>query len=313
MGNTFSAKLVDISQKIYQEWYAETVLVQSCANDFKTELDLRTREIDIPVYHDLSIHKTTLKERELKPAPIEFLKKSTIRVTIDKGRYSHWGDTKLDEIVDELSQEKSETRKKLIKKWAVEAEKELGEWCAKLPTKQTIDLITILAAIDGTNTNGLLTKDSIFAALDVLKSFVTEKNMSVSDFKLFVSDRFNTVLRDSKMLLGSNLDANEAFKKGFIGYANGVDVRELNVNTIVTRNATTKMIDAEWGIWKTSDGIQYIVPYKTTISYEISPNEILAGGTGYQTIEYYDFFNIYPSRLYKVKIRYSGTATPPSL
>lgn len=311
MGNTFNANLVALSQKIYKEWYAETVLVQSCDREYESELNLQTREIDIPVYHDISIHRTTLKERELKPAPIEFLRSSTIRVTIDKGRYSHWGDLKINEIVEKLNQEKSETRKKLIKKWALDAETELGEWCAKLPTKQTIDLITLLTAVDNTNTNGLLTKDSVFAALDILKAHAKDKNMSHKDFKLFVSEKFETVLRDSKMLLGANLDANEAFSKGFIGYANGVDVRNLDIASITTRSATTKMVEAEWGIWKTSDGIQYVVPYKNTLSYEISPDQVLGGGTGYQQVEYYDFFNIYPSRLYKVKIRYSGTANPP--
>jgi hypothetical protein len=62
---------------------------------------------------------------------------------------------------------------------------------------------------------------------------------------------------------------------------------------------------------KTRDGIQYVVPYKNTIEYKIEPSEVLLGGKAYQTVEYYDFFNLYPTRLYKVKIRYSGTDNPP--
>lgn len=313
MGNTINpAELVKLSQQIYKEWHAETVLVQSCDNAFENELNLKTRELDIPVYHDISIHRTTLKERELKPAPIEFLKSSTVRVTIDKGRYSHWGDININEVLDKLTQENSETRKKLIRDWAEDAETELAEWCAKLPKSQTIDLVELLAEANPSNANGIVDKDSIFLALDILKAHVKTKKMSVKDFKLFASEKLETVIRDSKMLVGSNLDANEAFTKGFVGYANGVDVRNMDVASVTTRNSKTKMVDAEWAIWKTRDGIQYVVPYRNTISYEISPNEVLTGGTGYQTVEYYDFFNIYKPRLYKVKIRYSGTANPPT-
>jgi hypothetical protein len=95
--------------------------------------------------------------------------------------------------------------------------------------------------------------------------------------------------------------------------ANGVDIRKIQVPSITTRNATSKQVEAEWAIFKTMDGIQYVVPYKNTISYEIMPNEILMGGTGYQTVEYYDFFNLYPQRLFKVKLNYVANTTPPSL
>ena len=91
MANTEFLKLPQLSNRIYKEWFPKTVLVQSCDDSFEGELNLETRELDIPVYHDISIHLTTIKERELKPAPVEFVKSSTKRVTIDKGRYSHWG------------------------------------------------------------------------------------------------------------------------------------------------------------------------------------------------------------------------------
>jgi hypothetical protein len=55
------------------------------------------------------------------------------------------------------------------------------------------------------------------------------------------------------------------------------------------------------------DGIQYVVPYKNTLSYEIMPDQVLMGGTAYQTVEYYDFFNLYPKRLFRVKIKYEGS------
>lgn len=309
MGNTHIS-LPALSAKIYKEWYRKTVLVQSCDDAFEGELNLETRELDIPVYHDLSIHLTTLKEAELKPAPIEFIKASVKRVTIDKGRYAHWGQTEVGRLVDRLAAEDSEVRKKLVKKWASEAEKELAIWCAKLPAAQTIDLVSALT--DATNNaNGHLTSDNVMQALDILKAHAIAKDMEPSEFKLFTSEKFESILRDSKLVLAS-VAADETFKTGSIGVVNGVDIRRHFVADITKRNATTRVVEAEWGIWKTRDGIQYVVPYKNTVSYDLSPEQVLMGGKGYQTVEYYDFFNLYPTRLYKVKIRYSGTANAPT-
>lgn len=305
--NTSNAKLVGFSRKVYEEWYPKTVLVQSCDNSFEGELNLETRELDIPVYHDISIHLTTIKERQVKPADPEFLKASTKRVTIDKGRYSHWADTNIDKLIDSLQQENSEVRRRLIKKWAIAAEKELAEYCAKLPTAQTIDAISLLGG------DGILDKDNIITFFDLLKARVTKNDMEPSDFTLFASYKLPGVIRDAKIQLGSNLDANEAFRTGYVGECDGINIREIQVSSITTRNATSAVIEAEWGIWKTKDGIQYVIPYKNTISYEISPQEVLLGATGYQVLEYYDFFNLYPSRLYKVKIRYAGTSNPPTI
>ena len=309
MGNT-QISLPALSAKIYQEWLPKTVLVQSCDDAYEGEFNLETREIDIPVYHDLSIHLTSLKEAELKPASIEFVKASTKRVSIDKGRYAHWGQTEVGKLMSRLSAEDSEVRKKLVNKWAVEAEKELAQWCALLPSGQEIDLITALTVAD-TNANGLLGTGNVMQALDILKAFAINNNMEPSEFKFFVSEKFESVLRDSKLVLAS-VSADEAFRSGSVGVVNSVDIRRHNVASITTRNSSTHIVESEWGIWKTKDGIQYVVPYKNTVSYEISPTEVLMGGTGYQTVEYYDFFNLYPSRLYKVKIRYAGTSNPPS-
>jgi hypothetical protein len=61
MANTEFVKLPALSNKIYKEWYPRTVLVQSCDSSFEGELNLETRELDIPVYHDLTVHQTTIK------------------------------------------------------------------------------------------------------------------------------------------------------------------------------------------------------------------------------------------------------------
>lgn len=307
MANTEFAKLPALSNKIYKEWFPRTVLVQSCDDSFEGEFDLEKREIDIPVYHDLSIHQTTIKERELKPADIEFMKASTKRVSIDKGRYSHWGETNLGKLIDRLSAEDSEVRNKLVKKWAIEAERELAEWVAQLKSKQEIDLTSLLGG------TGVLDKDNVVEALDILKAHVIDANMEPEDFKLFASEKFETILRDAKLTgEGNNLDANEAFRAGFVSYANGVDVRKIQVSSITKRHATSKVVTAEWGIWKTRDGIQYVIPYKNTVNYDITPDKVLMGGKAYQTLEYYDFFNLYPKRLYKVKIRYADSQNPPT-
>lgn len=305
--NTSNAQLVKLSQQIYKDWYRNTVLVQSCARDFEGEMNLETRELDIPVYHDLSVHQTSLKERELKPAKIEFIKASVKRVTIDKGRYSHWGETNISKLVDKLSKADSEARKKLINKWAIEAEDELATWIAKFPAKQTIDLITALGG------DGIVNTDTVIKALDVLKAFAKDKKMSPSDFTFFTSEKFPAILRDAKIQLGSNLSADDEFRRGYVGVANSVTMREHEIDLLTTRDATSKLVTAEWGIWKTRDGIQYVVPYKNTISYQIQPDQILLGGTAYQSVEYYDFFNLYPTRAYKVKIRYEGTTNPPTV
>lgn len=309
MANTEFLKLPQLSNRIYKEWFPKTVLVQSCDDSFEGELNLETRELDIPVYHDISIHLTTIKERELKPAPLEFVKASTKRVTIDKGRYAHWGETNIGKLINKLSAEDSELRKKLVKRWAVAAEKELAEWVAfDLGADQTINIPTILSW----STTGFLKDDNIIKVLDILKAKAVAANMEPDEFKLFASEAFEGVLRDSKILLGANLNADEAFKSGFVAYANGVDVRKIQVPSITTRNTTSGLVEAEYAIWKTRDGIQYVVPYKNTIQYDIQPTEVLLGGKGYQTLEYYDFFNLYPARLYRVPLFYKANPTLPT-
>lgn len=315
MGNTSKAELVKLSQKIYQEWYPMTVLVQSCDNQFEGELNLETRELDIPVYHDLSIHLTSLKERELKPAGIEFIKASTKRVSIDRGRYSHYGVSEISKLVENLSAEESAVRTKLVNRWAVEAEKELAVWCAQLPAAQTINLKTAAAlpATTGGNAAGQLDKTNVIRALDILKAKAIREDMLPEEFTLFVSEHFESVLRDANLVFDAIPQAAGAFSTGEVGRVNGVNVRKLQVSALTERDNTTHLVKAEWAIWKTMDGIQYVVPYKNTLSYDILPDQILMGGTGYQIVEYYDFFNLYPSRLYKVQISYDGSTSAPSL
>lgn len=315
MGNTSKAELVKLSQKIYQEWYPITVLVQSCDNAFEGELNLETRELDIPVYHDLSIHLTSLKERELKPAGIEYIKSSTKRVSIDKGRYSHYGVSEISKLVENLSAEESAVRTKLVNRWALEAERELAEFCAGLPAAQTINLKTAAAlpAIGSETVNGQLSKLNVVRALDILKAKVIKNNMVPEEFTLFVSEHFESVLRDANLQFDAIPSAAGAFETGQVGRVNGVNVRKMQVASLTERDSSTSLVKAEWAIWKTADGIQYVVPYKNTLSYDILPDQILMGGTGYQIVEYYDFFNLYPTRLFKVQISYDGSTTAPSV
>ena len=107
--------------------------------------------------------------------------------------------------------------------------------------------MSLFLTVATTNENGHLTKDNIIQALDILKAKAIAANMDPSEFKLFVSEKFQSLLRDSNMLLGSNLNADEAFKAGFVAYANGVDVRHVQIPAITTRNATSKLVEAEWG------------------------------------------------------------------
>jgi hypothetical protein len=306
MANTEFAKLPALSNQIYKEWYPKTVLVQSCDNSFEGELNLESRELDIPVYHDLTIHTTTIKERELKPAVLEFIKASTKRVTIDRGRYSHWGQTNIGKLIDRLSAEDSEVRKKLVNKWAVEAEKELAQWVAfDLPAKHEIDLSSANYLDD------VVDKDNVLRALDILKAKIIKQDMEPGEFTLFASEKFEQVLRDTKISFASQ-QADAAFTNGFVAIANGVEVRRIYVQSLTIRDANTAEVNSEIAVWKTRDGIQYVVPYKNTVSYDIQPNEILMGGMGYQTVEYYDFFNLYPGRLFRVKMKYLSGASYPT-
>jgi hypothetical protein len=307
MANTEFAKLPVLSNQIYQEWYPKTVLVQSCDNSFEGELNLESRELDIPVYHDLSVYQTTIKERELKPVALEFIKASTKRVTIDRGRYSHWGQTNIGKLIERLSAEDSEVRKKLVNKWAVEAEKELAQWVAfDIPTaKHEIDLS------GASYLNAVVSSTNVMRALDILQAKVIKQDMEPTEFTLFASEKFEQILRDTKISFASQ-DADATFRTGFVGIVNGVEVRRLHIQSLTVRDSATAEVKSEIAIWKTRDGIQYVVPYKNTISYEIQPNEILMGGTGYQTVEYYDFFNLYPGRLFRVKIKYDSAASYPA-
>jgi hypothetical protein len=307
MANTEFAKLPALSNQVYKEWYPKTVLVQSCDSSFEGELNLETRELDIPVYHDLSVYQTSIKERELKPVALEFIKASTKRVSIDRGRYSHWGQTNISKLIEKLSAEDSEVRKKLVNKWAVEAEKELAQWVAfDIPAgKHEIDLS------GASYLNGVVSSTNVLRALDILQAKVIKNDMEPTEFTLFASEKFEQILRDTQINLASQ-DATATFKTGFVGIVNGVEVRRIHIQSITTRDTNTAEVKAEIAVWKTRDGIQYVVPYKNTISYEIAPNEILMGGTGYQTVEYYDFFNLYPARLFRVKMKYDAAASYPT-
>ena len=304
MGNTSRIDLPVISQKIYKEWSAKTVLVKSCSNEYEGEFSIEKKEIDIPVYGHISIHKTSLKEKDIKPASLEFKKGSTIRVIIDKGRYNHWGETKLDTLIDKLNSDNSETRSRLVTDWALDAEEELGIACAKLPSARHIDMITLLSAtaIDKTN---------ILKVTDILKAQTKKNHMNYREFEFFCSEKFATLCRDAQITFGST-PAKEAFGEGYVGKVNGIEIMEMEIDALVARDSNTAMVDAEHAIWKTRDGIQYVVPYKTTISYEIQPDQVILGGTGYQTVEYYDFFNIYPTRLYIVDLVYVATKVVPT-
>lgn len=306
MANTDFAKLPALSAQIYKEWYPMTVLVQSCDNSYEGELNLETRELDIPVYHDLSVHTTSIKERDLKPAAIEFIKASTKRVTIDKGRYSHWGETNLNKLLDQLSNEQSIVRQKLVQKWAVEAERELGLFVNGLPAKQTINTAqaAFLPAVTGVNAAGQLVPSNVIRFLDILKAQPMKNNMMPEEFTLFASEHFESVLRDANLQFDAIPAAAGAFANGEVGRVNGVNVRKIQIADLAVRNTTTGLVESETAVWKTQDGIQYVVPYRNTMSYEIMPDQVLMGGTGYQTVEYYDFFNLYPTRLYKVAISY---------
>lgn len=306
MGNTLGVDLPKISHKIYKEWTAKTVLVKSCSNEFEGEFDLENLEIDIPVFGHLTIHKTSIKERDVKPAPIEFKKGSTIRVIIDKGRYNHWGETKLNRLMDKLNQEDSVTRERLTNDWALDAEEELGIAVAKLPANRHLDMVTLIG-------NGAthIDKSNVLLVLDILKGKARQAHMNFKEFEFFASEKLGSIIRDAQIDFKST-PAKEAFGEGYVGRANGIEVMEIEIDALVKRNASSGLVEAEHAIWKTRDAIQYVVPFKTTESYKLKHSEVLLGGVGYQTVEYYDFFNLYTNRLYVVDLKYASAAALPT-
>lgn len=307
MGNTLHAKLPEISNKIYEELFTKAVLVPSCDRSYEGEFSLENKEIDIPVYQDLSVHKTTLKESELKPAPAERIKSSTIRVGIDKMRYTHWEKLNIESMVDDLLKQDSVVRQRLVNKWAEDAEEELCSAIYGLPASRTLDMTALL----GTS-NEVLSKTNITLFFDILKAKVKGKKLSPSDFKLFASERIEGIAAEANMVFGAQ-PASDTFKNGFVGLINQVDVRKHEAENILTRNANTGLVEAEYAVWKTSDGIQYVIPHKETSSYDLYEGDHLFGGKGFKTLQFYDFFNIYPDRLWKVKIQYKASATFPTI
>lgn len=301
--NTLNENLPVISQKAHQEWLEKTVLVQSCSRDYEGEFDLAKREIDIPVFGHTTIHKTTFKERELTPAPVEFRRGSTIRVTLDKGRYNNIGRLKIDDIVERLSTDDSAERARITTDWAIDADEELAVACARLPKERHIDV----------SARGLsdVKKTDMTLFVDILKDEVIVNNMAYEDFELFVSNKFTSLCREACLFMGLQ-GTDDVFRKGYKGTVDGLVIKEFNCPALTTRNATSADVEAEYAIFKAKDGIQYVVPYKDTISYEISAGTVLGGGTGYQMIEYYDFFTLQPKRLYIVDIKYKDTAQFPT-
>lgn len=311
MANTLFAKLPVISQKVYEEMYSKSVLVASCDNSYSSEFDMENRELDIPVYHDISVHHATIKEGEIAPAPAERLRASTIRVVIDKIRYSHWEKLNIEELADSLAKDDSEMRKKLVKKWVVEADRELGIACAKLPSTYHLDFTV---ASGGLISDGVLDKTNVLTFLDVLKAKARASKLDPSEFKLFTSEKLATIARDAQLVFGG-APAEVAFRNGFVGVVNGVKLYELDIPELVTRDSTTSMVNAEYGIWKTDDGIQYVIPSdgRVTTSYDLYEGDHLLGGKGFKIVQYYDFFNIYPERLKVLDICYKTSATEPNL
>ena len=49
MGNTMNVDLPKISQKVFKEWTAKTVLVRSCSGEYEGEFDLEHLELDIQI------------------------------------------------------------------------------------------------------------------------------------------------------------------------------------------------------------------------------------------------------------------------
>ena len=301
--NTLNEALPVISQKAHKEWMEKTILVQSCARDYEGEFDLAKREIDIPVFGHSTIHKTTFKERELEVADVEFRRGSTIRVTLDKGRYNNIGRLKLNDLVERLSTDESAERARIATDWAIDADEELAIACARLPQERHLDISTILG--------GDLDKSKMLRFIELLKDKVVSNNMAYEDFSLYASNKISTICRDAKIEYTPVL-ANDTFENGFKGSIDGIKIKEFNCPALTTRNATTAEVEAEYAIFMANDGIQYVVPYKDTVSYEISPMQVLGGGEGYQMIEYYDFFTLYPKRLYVLDIKYKSIGQFPT-
>lgn len=306
--NTDLQKKVLVSQKLYKEWLAKTVLVNDCDHEYEGELDLNTREIKIKIYHDINLYASTVKEGEIKPQDLQFLQGSEKTVVIEKIRYTHWGETEFSHLMDDFNYD-SIVKQKTINKIAQSAEKELAMWVATLPAKQTIDIVDIFKT-SGINTDGVVDKDNIEKAFQVIVANIIKHNGNPEDFTLYVSEKIIHILQEKRL---GYFDANKVFESGFIGKYLGLTIKQLEVAEITNRNDKSGLVEAEWGILKAKEGINYVVPYKTTKEYELDPNKFLLGGKGYQQVEYYDYFNLYPTRLFKIQFSYVKTKNAPEI
>ena len=304
MANTFvKTDLNDLSQKIYKEYINKTVLLGSCANEYEDDFDIDKSQVSIPVYGHLTLHKTSIKELFKKPAAPEFLNAGTITVTIGKVRYHHWAKTKLSEMLDKIQEEDSITRSRMTDDLAINAEEELAVAIVRNPAFTHLDITTLLG--------GPLTKTNILAFTEILKAQTRLKNMPYRMFSLFSSEKFKTTARDAGLDF-SGEPANNYFKNGFAGMVDGLDLREHEVAALTNRNANTGVVEAEYAIFKTRDGVQYVTPWKSTDTYKLEKDQVMFGGDAYMSVELYDFFSIYTENVMVAEIKYTAEATLPT-
>lgn len=307
LSTDFNKKTI-LANAMYKEWLANTVLVNDCNHDYEGELNMQTREVKIIIYHDLKLYGANILEGELKPQPAEQMRQSELTIKISKVRYTHWQESTFSRLMDGFDK-KGIADGKEVNLFAQKTEKELALWCATLPKKQTIDITNIFKT-SGIQADGVIDDTNIAKAFQVIVSNIVKSGGTPKDFTLYVSEKLIQLLQEKKLGYYNN---GNVFETGFVGKYLGLTIKQLEVPEITTRNDITGLVDAEWGILKAKEGINYVVPYKTFREYDVSPQDYLLGGKGYQHMELYDYFNIYPTRLYKVNLTYTKNKTAPTI
>lgn len=307
LSTDFNKKQV-IANAMYKEWLAKTVLTQDCDHEYEGELNMQTREIKIRIYHDINLYASSIQEGELKPQPLQFIRSSEKTVVISKVRYTHWGESEFSKLMDGFAKD-GVVKAKEVNLFAQKVEKEIALWCATLPKKQTIDITDIFKQ-GGIQIDGVVDETNIAKAFQIIVSNIQKNNGSPEDFTLYVSEKIIQLLQEKKLGYYNN---GNVFETGFVGKYLGLTIKQLEVPEITTRNNITGLVDAEWGILKAKEGINYVVPFKTIKEYNLNEQDYLLGGKGYQHMELYDYFNLYPTRLYKVNFTYTKNKTAPTI
>ena len=191
-----------ITEKIYNEVLKNSQFLETVDKSYEGTFDRTKKEIQYRVFEDPQVHGSSIKEKDLKPQPMQMLNSSTITLKIEKLAYTNIGTTNLDEYFEGLENNEG-TKKAIDKQFTKKIDRELA--CAMANGAIQVDF-----------TNKVLDKDTIGELLKLGKGKIEAKELDVDDFEGFASTQFMDVVREAKLTV-EGVNNNETFAKTFMG------------------------------------------------------------------------------------------------